>query len=201
MKIIKGLFPIFIVLALSACASSGKQVKYYSLTLNSEYQSSDHTNRVGTDKHHIVVDPIHLAKFLRQDGLVMQIGEHEIVTANYHRWAEPLEDAISKLLVQELNAKSNSYQFGRMVGQWNQNAILNLRLEFDKFHATDNAQIVASGRYWFYEKNKFLGVDQSFDISIGLTRDGYLHAVEKLEQVIGKLSEQIIDSFNHAKEY
>ncbi len=201
MKIIKVLFPIFIVLALSGCASSDKQVKYYSLTLNSEYQSSDHTSRVGTNKPHVVVAPIHLAKFLRQDRLVMQIGEHEIVTAYYHRWAEPLEDAISKLLVQELNAKSNSYQFGRMVGQWNQNTTFNLKLEFDKFHATDNAQIVASGRYWFHEKNKFLGVDQSFVISIDLTRDGYLHAVEKKEQVIGELSEQIIESINHVKEY
>jgi uncharacterized protein len=204
MKIIKGLLYVLIVLLLFACASSNKQVKYYSLTLNNEYPSLatiHQANTANTKQPRVVVGPIHLARFLRQDGLVIQIGEHEIVTANYHRWAEPLEEAIAKLLVQELNSKSDYYQFARMAGQWDQNATLHLRLEFDKFHATDNAKIVASGRYWLHEQNKALRMGQTFNVSNHLTRDGYLHAVEKLEQAIGKLSDQIIASLNHVEKH
>lgn len=197
MTITRNLLCIFIVLVLFACASSNKQVKYYSLTLNSDHQSlAVANNQANTEQTHVIVEPIRLANFLRQEGLVLQVGDHEIVTANYHRWAEPLEEAIAKLVTHELNNKSNHYQFARRIGQWNQNATLQLRFEFDKFHATDNAKIVASGRYWLYEKNNTLRVDHAFNVSSSLTRDGYLHAVEKLEQAIGKLSDQIIISLN-----
>ncbi len=198
MRIIRNLFYIITVLILVACASSSKQVKYYSLTLNSDYQSPTIANNQGnTAQIHVMVEPIRLANFLRQEGLVLQIGEHEIVIANYHRWAEPLEEAIAKLLVYELNNKSDQYQFARRIGQWHEDATLHLRFEFDKFHATDNAKVVTSGRYWLYEKNKALKVDHTFNVSNGLTRDGYLHAVEKLEQAVGTLSDQIIISLNH----
>ncbi len=198
MRIFRGLLYAFIILTVFACATTGKQVKYYSLNLNKDYQSLVAANQTNTKLPRVVVGPIHLANFLRQDRLVMQIGEHKIISANHHRWAEPLEEAISKLLTHELNAKSEYYQFGRMIGQWKQNAPFNLRLEFERFHATDDAQVVVSGRYWFYESNQALGLNQTqtFDISMGLTHDGYLHAVEKLEQAIGQLSNQIIDSLN-----
>ena len=202
MRVMKSLLYIFIVLILFACASSSKQVKYYSLTLNSDYQSLPTANHQDNTEHtHVIVEPVRLANFLRQEGLVLQIGEHEIVTANYHRWAEPLDEAITKLLAHELNNKSDHYQFARKMGAWNQNAALHLRFEFDKFHATDNAKIVASGRYWLYEKNKTLKMEHAFSVSSHLTRDGYLHAVEKLEQSIGQLSDQTIVSLNLLKRH
>ncbi len=198
MRIFRGLLYAFIIMTVSACATTGKQVKYYSLNLNKDYQSLVAANQANTKLSCVVVGPIHLANFLRQDRLVIQIGEHEIISANYHRWVEPLEEAIGKLLTHELNAKSKHYQFGGRIGQWKQDAPFNLRLEFERFHATDSAQVVVSGRYWFYESNQGLALNQTqtFDISMGLTHDGYLHAVEKLEQAIGLLSDQIVDSLN-----
>ncbi len=203
MSVIRILFYVVIISILFACASSNKQVKYYSLTLNNDHHSllTTANNSANIEQPRVVVGPIHLAKFLRQGGLVVQIGEHEVNTANYHRWAEPLEEAIAKLLVQELNSRSDTYQFARRVGQWNQNATLHLGLEFDKFHATDKAKTVTSGRYWFYEKNNILKMNQTFYVSESLTHDGYLHAVEKLEQGIGRLSDQIIASLDHVEEY
>tara|TARA_R110002073_G_scaffold200357_1_gene359467 strand:- start:425 stop:820 length:396 start_codon:yes stop_codon:yes gene_type:complete len=127
----------------------------------------------------------------------MQIDAHEIYTANYHRWAEPLDEGIAKLLVQVLNKKSDYYQFGRKLEPWKQNVDFYLRLEFEKFHATNSAQVVATGRYWFYTRDSLLKIDKPFNISINLTRNGYLHTVEKLKLAINKLSVEIMDSLNY----
>ena len=196
MKIIKHLGIILLASILWACTSV-EPVKYYSLALNTDHKAPNNNNQSTIDKPRVVVGPVHLAIFLRQEGIVMQIGEHEIYTASYHSWAEPLDEAIAKLLVQQLNKKSKSYQFERMMGRWNQNAEFDLRLDFEQFHATDDAKIYVSGRYWFYKKDKILKIDKTFNISEKLTHDGYLHSVEKLKQAMDKLSDKIIVSRDH----
>jgi uncharacterized protein len=198
MRITKYLIVICITLNLFACASTKEKesVKYYSLGLNPEYINQDIANQVDTNKSRVIVGPIQLAAFLRQKNMIMQIGDHEIYSANYHRWAEPLDEAIGKLLIQELNNRSEAYQFEKKMGYWNQNARYSLRLDFENFHASDNAETIVSGRYWFYGKEQTLKLDRLFNYADSLTRDGYLHSVEKLKQAIVTLADEIIESLN-----
>lgn len=186
------LISLLFILALSACATSNQQVKYYSLTLNSDSQTVAAVEN--SDKALIIIDPILLADFLRQRGMVMQLGNYEIITANYHQWAGPLDKSIAELLRQTLNNKSSHYHFETRQGQWSKNRILNLKLDFEKFHATDHSTVIIAGRYWLYQQDKPHSVTREFSISDTLNRDGYLHSVEKLEQALEKLADQILET-------
>lgn len=198
MRTIKNLFSFLSALLLLACISPAERVKYYSLSLeeDSEAPSYATSDSLSQEKPQIVIESISLPTFLRQDKLVMQIGAHEIYSANFHRWAEPLEEAIAKVLVQALSRKNTGYQFDKTSPQWRKSAQLNLRLEFEKFHATDTAKILVSGRYWLYDTRSNLKSMQVFNFTDTLTHDGYLHTVEKLQHAIDQLSDKIAQSLN-----
>lgn len=190
------LFVCLFMSILSGCASSTEPVKFYSFSMGA-VEGSDTTavdSNINIDKTRIVVLPVQLPRFLRQDGLVMKIGEHEIYTANYHRWAEPLSVSIVSLLVKELNSKSRQYHFEKSVGRWNQGAQQSLRLEFDNFQATNNAKVSVSGRYWLYGKNEDVRLDKLFGLDETLQNDGYLHSIEQLEKAVKKLAANILES-------
>ncbi len=190
MRIIKALLIALSIISLFSCASSPADVKYYSLSLTSSH-NVEHKN-----KKYVVIEPIHLAAFLQQDGLVMQMGEHEIYTASYHRWAEPLDEAIGRLLTQELNTLSSHYYFETSEAQWHKKAKYHLRLNFSRFQATDHATVSVAGHYGVYLKGSVLKFDQTFLISDKLKKDGYLYSVEKLKQAVHQLATQIITAFN-----
>lgn len=195
MNWIRAIVLLVIVSILFACASKTTPIQYYSLNLVENFSGELEDNRELNLLPRIVIEPVQLSSFLRKSGLVMQLGNHQIYTANYHRWAEPLEEAIAKLLVNQLNQKSKDYRFDRSAGQWNYMADFSLRLDFEKFHSTNSARTYVSGYYWFYSKNnKELKLNNTFEITERLEKDGYLHSVEKLQLSIDKLSDQIIES-------
>lgn len=197
MRMVKYILVVFSIGLLQACASSPTdRVKYYSLSLNSSEVTHQSIKHVNQHASRIVVGPVQLPKFLRQDKLIMQVGTHEIYNANFHRWAEPLEESIAKVLVQTLNQDNTHFSFSRIFPQWRTSAKFNLKLEFEKFHATDNAEIVVSGRYWLYDDQSNLKIDQTFTITDTLTQDGYAHAVEKLQDALSQLSADISRTLN-----
>ncbi len=197
MKTVKNILTVFTVLLLVACISSPTdRVKYYSLSLDSGEAPTSVSNSLNQQELQVVVGPVQLPKFLRQDKLIMQIGAHEIYSANFHRWAEPLEESVAKVLIQALNKENTHYRFSKIFPQWRKNAQFNLKLEFEKFHATDAAEVVVSGRYWLYDNQSNLKIDQTFNLSDTLTQDGYLHTVEKLQGRLHQLSNEIMRTLN-----
>ncbi len=186
---IKNSFLFVFILGLSACHSNTQSIRYYSLNLNS-FQNSG--KMITSDKVRVVIDPIRLVKFLNQDNMIIQIGENEIYKASFHRWAEPLDQSIIKLLVQKLNdKKSNVYQFVKRYGVTSQKSALHLGLEIDQFHSTDNAQVILSGHYRLYTKDQSFEMMEYFNLSDQLTSNGYPHSVQKLKGLLDQLAEQI----------
>ncbi len=197
MKIKTNLFLILLIVAISSCASNTQPIKYYSLNLN-DFQTSN--KAISANQIRVLVEPIQLAKFLDQDNMVIQIGKHEIYKANSHRWAEPLDQSIVKLLVKKLNNKTdNTYQFVKRGRHESKNPSLHLYLEIDQFHSTDNAQVILSGHYWLYSEDHSFETMKYFNISDGLTGDGYQHSVEKLICLLGQLVMQITNTIKEPR--
>lgn len=196
MKLVYSLFLIVCIAFLTSCTTTTEPAHYYSLSLLKNNQATTISTRQNQQLPKIAIGPIHLSSFLRQEGLVMQLGEHQLYTANYHLWAEPLEEAINKRLVNQLNQLNKDYHFVLANHHWNNNILFNLRLEFENFHATDSAKIISSGQYWLYDQNKQIKLNEKFNISDVLIEDGYLHSVEKLKQSLTKLSQKISTSIS-----
>jgi uncharacterized lipoprotein YmbA len=169
---------VVVLLGLAACGSNPVQDNYYSLVLAAD----DVTAPVDTGESnpHLVVGPVQLPEYLQRRGIAMQIGANQIQTANHHLWAEPLEEAIAKVLVRDIADLASGVTVNRDAGRWSDSGDCRLRIEFDSFHATDRARVVGSGRYWLSSADR--EVRQEFDLTETLYGDGYAQAVAALRQ-------------------
>ena len=183
--------PVFIVLlGLTACGSTPVEDRYYSLVLAAD----DVTAPVRFDDAtaHLIVGPVELPEYLDRRGIAMQIGANQIQTANHHYWAEPLDEAISKVLVRDIANLANGLTVDRDAGRWTGTGDCRLRIEFDKFHATDRSRVVSSGRYWISSSDP--EVKQEFDVTERISADGHSSAVAALRRSLGTLAAQITES-------
>jgi uncharacterized lipoprotein YmbA len=187
---------VLVLLGLTACGSNPVDDNYYSLVLAADDVSAPAANEDA--KAHLVVGPVELPEYLDRQGIAMQIGANQVQTANHHLWAEPLEEAISKVLVRDIASLANGLTVDRDAGRWTDTSDCRLRIEFDKFHATDRARVVSSGRYWLSSADS--EVRQEFDVAETISADGYAYAVAALRRSLDTLARQIAATIeNHSR--
>ena len=179
-----------LVIGLSACAAKPVEDRYYSLVLAADDVAASEAAVETGDQ--LIVGPIRLPAYLSQRGLAMQIGENEIQTANHHFWAEPLDEAITKVLVRDISQLTDAFAVDREVGRWTTDGNCRVRVEFDKFHPTHQSRVVTRGRYWISSSDET--VKEEFDTSRTLSVDGYAHAVETLRDSLRTLAERIVET-------
>ncbi len=186
-------FLIIVLLGLMACGSNPLEDHYYSLVLAAD----DVTAPVRTEETtaHLIVGPVRLPEYLNRRGLAIQIDANQIQTANHHFWAEPLEEAISKVLVRDIADLASGVTVDRDAGRWTDSGDCRLRIEFDKFHATDQSRVVSSGRYWVSSSDA--DVKQEFAVTQTLSADGHAHAVAALRRSLRTLATQITDTIDN----
>jgi uncharacterized lipoprotein YmbA len=165
---IRNSFLVIVLLGLMACGSNPVEDHYYSLVLAADDVMAP--VRSEERKAQLIVGPIQLPEYLNRRGLAMQIDSNQIQTANHHFWAEPLEEAI---------------------GRWTDPGDCRLRIEFDKFHATDRSRVVSSGRYWISSADS--DVRQEFDVTESISADGHAHAVAALRRSLGTLGKKGVE--------
>lgn len=176
------------ILLLSACGSSpALPDRYYSLVLAGNDSTSEDNDDAATAR--LIVGPIQLPSYLSESGLPMQVGPNRIESAHHHFWAEPLDEAIAKVLAGEIARQTNGIDVEHESGRFTPQGNCRLRVEFDAFHPMSESRAVASGRYWISSDDT--SNRQAFSLTHALTLDGYAHAVDVLRGMLGALAQQI----------
>jgi uncharacterized lipoprotein YmbA len=183
-------FVIIVLLGLMACGSNPVEDHYYSLVLAADdVMAPVHSEET---KAQLIVGPVQLPEYLNRRGLAIQIDSNQIQTANHHFWAEPLEEAIAKVLVRDISNLASGVTVDRDAGRWTDSSDCRLRIEFDKFHATDRSRVVGNGRYWISSSDS--DFKQEFEVTETLSADGHAHAVTALRRSLRALATQITDT-------
>ena len=100
----------FIVTLLSGCARNPPQYNYYTLQVSAERVDNPLPLSLG-------IAPVEIPAWLDQTNLIWSNGDVRLQTAESDRWAEPLSDAMSRILMQNI-----SYHHGGSdlsLGPWN----------------------------------------------------------------------------------
>ncbi len=182
-----------ILVSLVACASDPAQDHYYSLVLvpGNEAPVIVADKAENNANPRMIVGPVQLARYLEQPGLPIQTSESQIQSARHHFWAEALDEAIAKVLVQDIGRHMDSVVVERDSGRWTQDGHCRVRVEFDRFHATNDSRVTASGRYWIHSTTTPAVTKKEFNIVRTLSADGYAHAVRQLRAILATLALEI----------
>lgn len=185
---------------LSSCSTSKvQQVNYYLLNKSNNVNHSVIVNPQSTK---IVVQQIRLAEYLTQSNLAMQVNSHQLHYSRQHAWAESLDTAIEKALLNDLNGYQSDMVFLNKNDPLAQDHQYELVLQIDHLIATDQSTVITSGTYWLVSKdeNKVTNHKKRFSLEKRLTESGYLHSVSQLRMLLGELSGQIYNDISGINE-
>lgn len=181
-------YTLLVAWLLTACSATPERPNYYLLANHLPEASSPPATAV------LTLNRLVLADYLNQSSLAMLQGEHQLLFANQHIWAEPLQQGISRVLSHDLSEVSG--QSLLLPGEPGAlSSDFQLELEIHQFLPTDNGEVVLRGKLWVLADNNLLG-SESFDFSVSLEGDGYSQSVARQRQLIRLLAEKIASVIN-----
>lgn len=180
----------FLILFIVGCSGAPKiETQLFLLTPTTHKTSIDNKKQQGQNaKKIIVIEPIKLAEFLDQAGIVLQTDKHQIEVAHYHRWAEPLKQNIHRFILQTLSAESTEYSFQKYTKIARQISHLVLSLEVNQFNGTSTGVAMLSG-HWELKDPKLnkLIMTESFYYEEPIPESGYPQLVTQLALILENL--------------
>ena len=190
---------LIIIIAITACSGTPKlETQYFLLTPTVQNQAT------ANDKHQhenskklILIEPIKLAEYLDQPGIVLHTGDHQIQVAHYHRWAEPLKQNLRRFILQTLSSTTTSFVFQTDSKLLKKDSALSLSIEVTNFNGTSSGVTLLAGRWMLKNiKTGELMVTEAFHYQNTLQRDGYDEMVAQLAFSLHELCDDIGQSIS-----
>jgi len=178
----KHFLPIAAVLVTGCAKPPLATNHYYSLVL--EAAAGRPTPKGVPSGARIDLVAVTLPDFLRSRSLVLQVNTNEVTHARHHHWGDPLDIAIRKVLAWDLSSELPDLDIAPGTGR---DADCTLTLEFDRFHASNDARVLVSGRYTLTRGDHVSR--REFDVSQVQQTDGYTSAVTAMRTALEALSD------------
>jgi uncharacterized lipoprotein YmbA len=186
---------MLLLLGVTACGSAPPTpTEYYVLAPSASMEDRvvEHAN-----KPTVVIENVELAAYLKQPGLIIQSGSNQLTVSRNHLWAESLELALPKALVRDLQQQSDNYSYYLKSLDWVGQADYRLRLRIDSLQATDQGEVVTSGRYQVIPgTSPASSVFVDFNFHRDLQQDGYTHTVEQMQVLLSEIAGAILGSLD-----
>lgn len=170
---------------LSGCVSQSNnlQNQYYLLSSDSQSYVKETYQQV------IGIRPVKVAPYINTPGIALLTRENHIRIANQHLWAEQPDQAITRVLHNELDqrltdSRVDDGSLGRN-NDWN----YSIATQIDQFHGTETGEAVLSG-HWQIKKNEQVISTYRFNLKQPLVKPGYTSLVIELQGLLSNLAEQ-----------
>ncbi|WP_415901999.1 membrane integrity-associated transporter subunit PqiC [Neptuniibacter sp. QD29_5] len=184
-KTINLFISLILLSALGGCASQSSNPKsqYYLLSSDSQSYVKETYQQV------IGIKPVKVAPYINTPGIALLTRENHIRIASQHLWAEQPDQAITRVLHNELDQRlSNSRVDDGSLGRnsdWN----YSIATQIDQFHGTETGEAVLSG-HWQIKKDEQVISSYRFNLKQPLKKPGYSALVRELQQLLSNLANQ-----------
>jgi hypothetical protein len=194
---LKILLGITLTLFLSACFSSPSSRFYM---LNSMQQSSP-SSIAESDQNSlsICVGPVLMAEYLDRKQICTREDGHEVKYAEYHRWAESLDAAFSRVLVENLSMLLSTSRIDVFPWKSPAPADYQVRIMLLRFNGEPGGQAVLKAR-WSLEAagQKVPVVDRMTSIVEPVDSGNYGDLVKAQNKALDKMSHEIAGAIQQA---
>ncbi|ALS99110.1 PqiC family protein [Lacimicrobium alkaliphilum] len=180
-------FILLLTLLLYACSSAPPGISYYVLDGPGQPMSAINSNAAT-----VTLASLTLPDYLRQDGLVMQLGPNQLHMSDRHYWAQSMSAGIESVLLKQLNGDNASFQLLSVTDPGVLQSQYQLHIQFFHLLIEQQNAVRLQASYWLTgNDNPSPVLHGHSDISLELTDDGYPHAVAKMHQTLIRFSQQI----------
>ncbi|MBF7073910.1 membrane integrity-associated transporter subunit PqiC [Glaciecola sp. MH2013] len=177
-----------VVLMLSACTTSvqAPDTTYYLFDSN----PVSYPQKVNTSNGLLMIDVVALPDYLKTNQLVMKEGENRIVKANYHSWADDLDESIQRAIINDLNVALSETSVVDFC-----NSCQKVRITVEHFYPTQAGDVLLSGYYQIdHAQNE--GQVRYFHFTSELKGDGYASAVTQMRSLVADFSASLVAYLN-----
>jgi uncharacterized protein len=180
---------------LAGCATS-KPSRYYVLNAPENAQNACKGGRIIT----IGISPVDLPKYLDRPQIMTRINDNELQLSEFHQWAEPLKDNISRVIAQNL---SGSLCAGIKMFPWTGSEQFDYRLStrLIRLDGAPGGEAFLDVQWTISDQqsNKLLITKESrFTEHVG--SNSYDALVSAYSRLINSFSKEIADSFISVKQ-
>ncbi|MCE3025855.1 MULTISPECIES: membrane integrity-associated transporter subunit PqiC [unclassified Salinicola] len=182
-----GLLLVAGLFTLAGCAGTPSTPSRYVLPA-----AGDVTPVTGVSTPTLVVQPVAISSYLDQEGIVMQLSDIELNSANQNLWADSLGSQLTRNLRQTLTqALPQTLVLGT-----GSSSDARLSVEVDRFQGRYDGQAVVSGEWQLREGNRVVR-QAPFNVTRPLTADGYPALVRTLGEAWQAVGERIASELAH----
>lgn len=185
----RALIVVFMALAIVGCTSTTPTVQRYLLQ---EPELPVLSTQLETK---IVLGAVQVSSFLASNGLVYQVEQNQVYQANYHRWAEPLQQQLGRQIRVGMQQQLPSATWLPLSGSAHLRSLdYRFDLQIDAFHLTNQGQVRVRGQWQLRDHEQSFIASDAFDIYQQLAEDGYPAMVATLSEAWHKALQEIAES-------
>ncbi len=174
---------LIVLLLLSGCAGKPPEGTYFLMRADSAGTAALSQGDVGIGR-------VQVAKYLDQQGIVLETAPHQLQIARLNLWAEPLDKSIRSTLAGQLSLALGSRvqdDLGRR-SSWR----LQVDVKIDQLHGTHDGRALLVASWWVSDGKKGEPVAQGrFESSEALLDSGYPGLVASELSLLDSLSGEI----------
>lgn len=151
---------------------------------------------VVTERLSIGVGPVTLPEYLNRPQIVTRAGKNEVSLSEFHRWAEPLQDNISLVLIENLRTLLSAQ--GISISSWKGSTRGDYRVRIDiiRFDVTSTGKATLIARWSLRERGKggLPPVKRTSTLRASADGPGYQTKVSALNQTLVEFSSEIAEA-------
>lgn len=196
----KGILLGAVLTALLGCGTTAPSRLY---TLAALSGSGDETPVVTTAHPlRVQVGPVQLPKYLNRPQIVTRLSPNEIQAADFDRWAEPLQDNILRVLVENLSHLLSHEHIA--VSSWGVPAPANYRVSVNvsRFDGQLGGNVFLMAEWTLYnnEKNQVI-LEKRSVITEASGQSDYVSLVSAKSTALANLSREIADNIGSLQKH
>lgn len=186
-----GILPV--LLLLGGCLGRSAPVEFYMLEPLRQTTASDTANRRMSDLPRIAVGPVRIPEYLDRPQIVTAQGRNTYRVDEQHRWAERLDDNLSRVLVKNLESLVPARQVLANSSDRVQPADFRVVVDILEFHVEADGQALLSAQWNIRRGNETLA-GRTTTLRAAAALGDYGKIVAALNDCVDRLSRTIAGS-------
>jgi len=187
---------LFCVLAFSGCLGSPAKTpaaKYY--VLSSAYSAENKAQPVTVlNDTTLGIGPIKLSRVLDRPQIITRTGENEIRVADLERWAAPLQEMVTNVLVDNLSALLPGAEILKLPWPATLPITYQVTMDITRFDGTPGGDVILRTRWGILgEGGKKVLANRQSVLNEPVPEDTTAEMVSAQSRLLGKLSREIAE--------